>query len=58
MKKLSMNQMEMIEGGRGKWMPCGQAVVIGGMLLGWVGMALVALGPNCLDLGNQRGEDW
>jgi hypothetical protein len=54
MKKMTLDQMEMVEGGTGQWMPCGQAIVIGGMFFGWLGMALVALGPNCLDLAHQR----
>ncbi len=55
MKTLELNQMEIINAG--DCASCGQAVIMGGMLGGMfggvgalVGMALVALGPNCLDL--------
>ena len=56
MKTLSLNQMEIVVAGE-DCIACGQAVLMGGMLGGMfggvgalVGMALVALGPNCLDL--------
>jgi hypothetical protein len=56
MKTLELKQMEIVSAGS-DCAPCGQAVIMGGMLGGMfggvgalVGIALVALGPNCLDL--------
>lgn len=57
MKTLSFEQMEKIKGGKEEMMDCGRAIMWGGMIGGMfggagalIGMALVALGPNCLDL--------
>ena len=59
MKALTLNQIETIEAGQAGCVPCGAAVIlgaqIGGIFGGWgalIGAGLVALGPNCLDLGN------
>ncbi|HEU5289746.1 MAG TPA: hypothetical protein VFU05_03825 [Cyclobacteriaceae bacterium] len=57
MKKISIEKMEKIEGGS-ELAPCGQAlfwgVWLGGVIAGGpgalIGAALVAAGPNCLDL--------
>ena len=61
MKKLELNQMEMIEGGAA-CLSCAQSIamagMMGSMLFGGIGgivtMALAGLGSNCLDVGNTR----
>ncbi|QTD38007.1 hypothetical protein JL193_01495 [Polaribacter batillariae] len=55
MNTLELNQMELVNAG--ECASCGQAVVLGmmgGSIFGGIGSlvvgALIALGPNCLDL--------
>ena len=56
MRTLELNQMEIVTAGN--CASCGQAVIMGAMMGSWffggigaaVGVAVVALGPNCLDL--------